>query len=125
MDEKQQIDSGEGRGNDDEDEVTVGFVDLTKMTIMINGFEETVPKIRYSTSEVIKEECQGCSTQDVNCPVQFYIFELNNTPKKFCTIATPFGNYHYNCVLMGLKTLPAFAQAEMKQCLSDINKLDV
>jgi hypothetical protein len=54
-----------------------------------------------------------------------YTFELDKESQDLCTIVTPFGNYKYLRLLMGLKCSPDIAQAAMENVLSDIRDADV
>ena len=56
--------------------------------------------------------------------MQLYTSELYSRSRKIYTISTPFSNYSYNCVPMGLKILPAF-EAKIEQCLPNIEEPDV
>ena len=52
--------------------------------------------------------------------MQFYTFELDEASKKLCTICTPFGNYRYNRLPMGVKQSPDITQELMDLLLHDI-----
>jgi hypothetical protein len=57
--------------------------------------------------------------------IQYYTFALDEESKDLTTIVTPFGEYHYNVLPMGLKPLPDFAQETMENLFHDINDGEV
>jgi hypothetical protein len=49
--------------------------------------------------------------------MQHYAFELDEASKVLCTICTPFDNYRYNRLPVGIKQSPDIAQQIMEQLL--------
>lgn len=54
----------------------------------------------------------------------FYTFEMDEAAKDLCAIVTPFGNYRYTRLPMGVKQSPDIAQAHIEQLLSDFEESD-
>ena len=61
----------------------------------------------------------------LNLNMQFYMFKLDEKSRWVCTILTPYKPFCYNRVSMGLKTIPAFAQAGTEEVICGIEETEV
>jgi transposase InsO family protein len=60
----------------------------------------------------------------IDLSMHYYTFELDDESKDLCSICTPFGNYRYRKLVMGLSFSPDIAQEIMEDLFRDIEEVD-
>jgi hypothetical protein len=84
---------------------------------MLNKFIKhkvyNLPKIQ----DILLRHASYTFLTKLDISMQYYTFELDEPSKKLSMICTPFGNYRYNQLLMGICQSPDIAQEAMEDLL--------
>jgi hypothetical protein len=95
--------------------------DFRKLNTMITRKVYHLPLIQ----DILRKRSRYVYFAKLDISIQYYIFELDEESKDVCTICTPFGNYRYNRLPMGIKQSPDIAQQIMEDLLRPYAETDM
>jgi hypothetical protein len=76
-------------------------------------------------NDILRRQTGYAFFSKLDISMQYYTFVLNDKSKDLMTIVTPFGEYCYNVLPMGIKCLPDFAQETIENIFCDVNDVEV
>ena len=79
-----------------------------------------LPKIQ----DILRKRPRYGVLSKIDLSMHYYTFELDDESKDLCTICTPFGNYRYRKLVMGLSFSPDTAQEIMENLFRDLDEVD-
>ena len=94
--------------------------DFRQLNKVIRRRVYNLPKI----SEILSRRAGYFCMSKIDVSMHFYTFELDEASKNLCVITTPFGNYRYNRLPMGVSQSPDIAQEVMETLFSKLDEVD-
>jgi RNase H-like domain found in reverse transcriptase/Reverse transcriptase (RNA-dependent DNA polymerase) len=95
--------------------------DFRKRNEQIRRKVYNLPKIQ----DILTQRSGYSHFTKLDISMQYYTFELDEASKEVCTICTPFGNYRYNRLPMGVSQAPDISQEIMEDLCRNFNEVDV
>ncbi len=95
--------------------------DFRKLNTMIVRKVYNLPRIQ----DILRKRSHYTFLTKLDISMQYYTFELDEQSKDLCAICTPFGNYRYNRLPMGIKQAPDVAQQVMENLLRPFSETEV
>lgn len=90
--------------------------DMRQLNKVIKRKVYHLPKI----TDILRKRPRYEFLTKIDLSMHYYTFELDDESKDLCTICTPFGNYRYRKLVMGLSFSPDTAQEIMESLFRDL-----
>ena len=97
------------------------ITDFRKLNAMLKRKVYNLPIIQ----DILKRRNGYTYFTKIDVSMQYYTFELDEESQKLCTTCTPWGNYSYQRLPMGIKESPDIAQQYMESIFRDMEDLEV
>jgi transposase InsO family protein len=94
--------------------------DMRALNKVIKRKVYNLPKIQ----DILKKRPRYEFLTKIDLSLHYYTFELDDESKDLCSICTPFGNYRYRKMVMGLSFSPDTAQEIMESIFRDEEDVD-
>jgi Reverse transcriptase (RNA-dependent DNA polymerase) len=99
------------------------FVGSLIFTRSMSKFCEKVCNL-LKIQDILTQRSSYAYFNKLDISMQYYTFKLDEPSKEVCTICTPFGNYKYNRLPMGISQAPDILQEIMEDLFRNFNKGD-
>ena len=97
------------------------ITDFRELNKAINCKVYNLPKIQ----DILSKRKGYSFFSKIDVSMHYYTFELDPSSQDLCAICTPFGNYKYQRLAMGISQSPDIAQEVMETIFRELDETDV
>ncbi|GAX21143.1 hypothetical protein FisN_UnNu089, partial [Fistulifera solaris] len=94
--------------------------DFRELNKVIKRKVYPIPKI----TDILSQRSGYSFFSKIDVSMHYYTFELTEESKDLCVICTPFGNYRYNRLPMGISMAPDIAQEVMEDLFRQLDEVN-